>query len=99
MASRRDTQVIHIDPTTGALGLDPAGDFESEKDAVEEVTRGSRWTATKARAILGYAAVGGVGLLLVATKVAATIPCLKATIYDFVFLSTNFGSQEFCFPL
>ena len=91
---RRDTQVIHIDPTTGALGLDPAGDFESEKDAVEEVTRGSRWTATKARAVLGYAAVGGVGLLLV-----ATIPCLKATIYDFFFLATNFGSQEFCFPI
>ena len=39
---------------------------------MEEVTRGSWWMTPKARAILGYAAVGGVGLLLVATKVAAT---------------------------
>ncbi|XP_074320101.1 putative phosphoinositide phosphatase SAC9 [Silene latifolia] len=80
--SRTDTQVIYVDPTTGALrysgkfGVDV---FKSDREAVNFITNGSKWLCKStiyAKAILGYAALGNFGLLLVATKVAATIPNL-----------------------
>ncbi|KAJ8774787.1 hypothetical protein K2173_017233 [Erythroxylum novogranatense] len=80
--SRADTQVIYIDPTTGTLrysgkwGLDV---FKSEDEALDFITSGSRWycrSKVYARAILGYAALGSSGLLLVATKLTKSIPNL-----------------------
>ncbi|KAL6957953.1 putative phosphoinositide phosphatase sac9, partial [Sarracenia purpurea var. burkii] len=82
LSSRSDTQVIYIDPTTGALcykgklGYDV---FSSQDEALDYVTNGSKWlcrTKTYARAILGYAALGSFGLLLVATRVTPSIPDL-----------------------
>ncbi|KAM3750124.1 hypothetical protein ACB098_04G013800 [Castanea mollissima] len=82
LSSRTDTQVIYVDPTTGALcykgklGVDI---FKSEKEAFNYITNGSRWlckSVVYARAILGYAALGNFGLLLVATKLTASIPNL-----------------------
>lgn len=82
LSTRSDTQVIYADPTTGVLcyhgkfGLDV---FRSENEALEYVTNGSPWQCKSkihARAILGYAALGSYGLLLVATKLAASIPYL-----------------------
>ncbi|KAF2325556.1 hypothetical protein GH714_030315 [Hevea brasiliensis] len=82
LSSRTDTQLIYIDPTTGALcysgklGFDI---FKSEDEALDYITNGSRWlcrSTTYARAILGYAALGSFGLLLVATKLTASIPNL-----------------------
>lgn len=89
LSSRTDTQVIYIDPTTGALryqgklGFDV---FKSEDEAVNFITNGSHWhckSTTYARAILGYAALGSIGLLLVATKLTASIPNLPggASVY------------------
>lgn len=80
--SRTDTQVIYVDPTTGALryhgkwGYDV---FGSENEAVDYITNGSRWmckSTTFAKAILGYTALGSFGLLLVATRLTASIPNL-----------------------
>jgi len=74
--------VIYIDPTTGALryrgkwGYDV---FGSENEAVDYITNGSRWmckSTTFAKAILGYTALGSFGLLLVATRLTASIPNL-----------------------
>ncbi|TQD80193.1 hypothetical protein C1H46_034247 [Malus baccata] len=82
LSSRLDTQVIHVDPTTGVLRYNakPGFDvFKSEKEALEYVTNGSPWlckNTTYARAILGYAALGSIGLLLVATKLTASVPKL-----------------------
>lgn len=82
LSSRTDTQVIYVDPTTGTLcyggklGIDV---FNSESEALNYVTNGSRWLCrgtTYARAILGYAALGSSALLLVATKLTASIPDL-----------------------
>ncbi|KAJ4839192.1 putative phosphoinositide phosphatase sac9 [Turnera subulata] len=79
---RADTQVIYIDPTTGLLRYTgrPGFDvFKSEEEAFDFVTNGSRWSCKStvyARGILGYAALGSYGLLLVATKVSASIPNL-----------------------
>ncbi|CAK7322473.1 unnamed protein product [Dovyalis caffra] len=82
LSSRTDTQVIYIDPTTGLLrfsgklGFDV---FKSEEEALNYVTNGSRWlcrSTTYAKAILGYAALGSFGLLLVATKLTTSIPNL-----------------------
>ncbi|XVF84266.1 hypothetical protein PTKIN_Ptkin17bG0019500 [Pterospermum kingtungense] len=79
LSTRSDTQVIYVDPTTGVLcyygkfGFDI---FRSENEALEYVTNGSPWQCKSkihARAILGYAALGSYGLLLVATKLAASI--------------------------
>ncbi|KAL2622415.1 hypothetical protein R1flu_002620 [Riccia fluitans] len=77
LSTRDDTQIITIDPTTGALyysgkrGLDL---FSSEEVGPYLRSRGlhSR-PIVKAKAILGYAALGSVGVLLLATKVKATI--------------------------
>ncbi|XP_054798081.1 LOW QUALITY PROTEIN: probable phosphoinositide phosphatase SAC9 [Prosopis cineraria] len=82
LSTRPDTQVIYVDPTTGALryngklGLDV---FKSENGALDFITNGSRWlcrSRTYARAILGYAALGNFALLLVATRLTASIPNL-----------------------
>ncbi|KAK3204241.1 hypothetical protein Dsin_018287 [Dipteronia sinensis] len=80
--SRSDTQVIYVDPTTGSLryhgklGFDV---FRSQKEALDYITNGSQWlckSTTYARVILGYAALGSFGLLLVATRLTASIPNL-----------------------
>lgn len=82
LASRLDTQVIYVDPTTGALRYNAKVGFDifrSENEALDYITNGSRWlckSTTYARAILGYAALGSFGLLLVATKLTASIPNL-----------------------
>ncbi|GKV29305.1 hypothetical protein SLEP1_g38242 [Rubroshorea leprosula] len=82
LSTRVDTQVIHVDPTTGLLrhhgkfGLDV---FRCENDTLDYVTNGSPGQCESrihARAILGYAALGGFGLLLVATKLFASIDSL-----------------------
>ncbi|TYJ44804.1 hypothetical protein E1A91_A02G009400v1 [Gossypium mustelinum] len=82
LSTRIDTQVIYVDPTTGVLryhgkfGLDV---FKSEKKALDYLTNGSPWLCKSkihAKAILGYAALGSYGLLLVATRLADTIPSL-----------------------
>lgn len=73
------TQVISIDPTTGELiytGRDGFDKFSSEANALKHITAGSRWlvkTTVYARAILGYAVLGNVSLLLVATKLRSSI--------------------------
>ncbi|KAI3468569.1 hypothetical protein Pfo_025232 [Paulownia fortunei] len=82
LSTRTDTQVIYIDPTTGALrytakqGYDV---FKSQNEALDCITNGSRWlckSITHARAILGYAALGSFAVLLVATRLNASIPNL-----------------------
>ncbi|XP_052172812.1 probable phosphoinositide phosphatase SAC9 isoform X1 [Diospyros lotus] len=89
LSSRSDTQVIYVDPTTGALrycgtlGYDV---FSSQSEALDYVTNGSKWlckSVTYARAILGYAALGSFGLLLIATRVTPSIPNLPGggTVY------------------
>jgi hypothetical protein len=80
LSTTRDTQVIYIDPTTGALQYTARKGFDifsSEDEALLFVTAGSHWlckTTVHARAILGYAALGSTALLLVATKLVASIP-------------------------
>lgn len=82
LAARLDTQVIYVDPTTGALRYNAKAGFDifrSENEALDYITNGSRWlckSTTYARAILGYAALGSFGLLLVATKLTASVPNL-----------------------
>ncbi|XVE84406.1 hypothetical protein DITRI_Ditri17bG0009900 [Diplodiscus trichospermus] len=82
LSTGNDTQVIYVDPMTGLLhyrgkfGFDI---FRSENEALDYVTCGSPWQCKSkihASAILGYAALGSYGLLLVATKLAASIPYL-----------------------
>ncbi|XP_058105963.1 probable phosphoinositide phosphatase SAC9 isoform X2 [Magnolia sinica] len=82
LSTRDDTQVIYVDPTTGALcynGKLGHDLFISEEAALTYLTDGSRWlckSTTYAKAILGYAALGNFGLLLVATKLTPSIPDL-----------------------
>lgn len=82
LSSSSDTQVIYVDPTTGALcyhaklGYDV---FFSESQALDYITNGKKWfckSVVYAKAILGYATLGSTGLLLVATKLTASIPTL-----------------------
>ncbi|KAL9177395.1 hypothetical protein ABFS82_01G055700 [Erythranthe guttata] len=82
LSTKTDTQVIYIDPTTGALrysakqGYDV---FKSQKEALDYVTNHSKWlckSITYASAILGYAALGSYAVLLVATRLTAGIPNL-----------------------
>ncbi|XP_024545394.1 probable phosphoinositide phosphatase SAC9 isoform X1 [Selaginella moellendorffii] len=79
LASRRDTQLIYVDPTSGALRYtfqDQFDNFQTDSEAIKFVTAGSRWLIKNkvyARAILGYAVYGCVGLLVLATKVRASI--------------------------
>ncbi|CAL1390807.1 unnamed protein product [Linum trigynum] len=80
LSSRADTQVIYIDPTSGALrytGKPSVDVFRSENEAFDHITNSSKWqcrSTIHARAILGYAALGSYGLLLVATKLTSSIP-------------------------
>lgn len=80
LSCRLDTQVIYVDPTTGALRYHgkPGYDiFNSEDEAINYITIGSRCKSEiHARAILGYSALGSFGLLLVATKLTVGIPNL-----------------------
>lgn len=82
LSIRNDTQVIYVDPTTGFLcytGKHGHDLFKSEEEALNYVTDGSRLlckTTTYARAILGYLVLGSFGLLLVATRLSATVPTL-----------------------
>ncbi|KAK7252087.1 hypothetical protein RIF29_35801 [Crotalaria pallida] len=82
LSTRTDTQVIYVDPTTGALRYyaKPGFDlFKSQSEALDFVTNGSRYvlkSRTLARAILGYAALGNFALLLLATRLTASIPNL-----------------------
>ncbi|KAK4425168.1 putative phosphoinositide phosphatase SAC9 [Sesamum alatum] len=82
LSTRTDTQVIYIDPTTGALrytakqGYDV---FRTQNEALNYITNGSKLlckSVTHARALLGYAALGSFALLLVATRLTASIPNL-----------------------
>ncbi|KAL1327253.1 hypothetical protein HN51_037325 [Arachis hypogaea] len=82
LSTRTDTQVIYVDPTTGSLrytaklGFDL---FRSQTEALEFVTNGLRSifkSKTYARAILGYAALGNYALLLLATRVTASVSYL-----------------------
>lgn len=74
-----DTQVISVDPTTGALryqGKQGEDLFDSEAAALNYITNGSRFlskSTTYAKAVLGYAVFGSCALLLVATQLSATV--------------------------
>ncbi|TVU20942.1 hypothetical protein EJB05_30548 [Eragrostis curvula] len=82
LSTRRDTQVIYVDPTTGALryvGKQGEDVFESEAVALNYITDGSRIlskSTTYAKAVLGYAALGSYALILVATQLSASVPNL-----------------------
>lgn len=82
LSTRSDTQVINVDPTTGSLSyIAKLGHdiFNSEEEALSYITDGSRIlckNTTHARALIGYAALGGFGFLLVATRLTRTIPQL-----------------------
>lgn len=82
LSIRNDTQVIYVDPTTGLLcytGKHGHDLFKSEEEALNYITDGSRLlckSTTYARAILGYSVLGSFGLLLVATRLSATVPTL-----------------------
>ncbi|KAJ0092940.1 hypothetical protein Patl1_26812 [Pistacia atlantica] len=76
--STSDTQVIYVDPTTGALrynGKQGYDVFRSEKEALDYITNGSRSSCktTYGKVILGYGALGSFGMLLVATRLTASI--------------------------
>ncbi|MCD7455508.1 putative phosphoinositide phosphatase sac9 [Datura stramonium] len=79
LSSRKDTQVIYVDPTTGNLRYNAKTGydiFNSQNEALDYVTNGSKWLCKNiiyARAVLGYASLGSYGLLLVATKLSASI--------------------------
>ncbi|KAJ0976307.1 hypothetical protein J5N97_018272 [Dioscorea zingiberensis] len=82
LSTRNDTQVIYIEPTTGLLSYNAQFGhdlFHSEEEALNYITDGSRWLCREtiyARAVLGYSALGSLGLLLVATELTATVPSL-----------------------
>jgi hypothetical protein len=82
LSTRRDTQVIYVDPTTGSLryvGKYGEDIFESEAVALNYITDGSRIlskSTTYAKTVLGYVVLGSYALLLVATQLSASIPNL-----------------------
>uniref|UniRef100_A0ACD5VYM2 Uncharacterized protein n=1 Tax=Avena sativa TaxID=4498 RepID=A0ACD5VYM2_AVESA len=82
LSTAGDTQVISVDPTTGALryqGKQGEDLFDSEAAALNHITNGSRFlskSTTYAKAVLGYAVLGSYALLLVATQLSATVPGL-----------------------
>ncbi|KAJ7535717.1 hypothetical protein O6H91_12G043500 [Diphasiastrum complanatum] len=82
LSSRSDTQVITVDQTSGSLKYSFENQFdcfESEADALEAVQGASQWSVKRivyAKAILGYAVFGNIGLLLVAIKTRASIATL-----------------------
>lgn len=83
LSTQKDTQVISVEPTTGVLlyqgrhGLDV---FPSERDAIDHLSTSNCTIKNSvcAKAILGYAALGSVALLLLATRLRLSItklPC------------------------
>ncbi|KAI7745943.1 hypothetical protein M8C21_019347, partial [Ambrosia artemisiifolia] len=82
LCSRIDTQVIYVDPTSGSLQHDkkPGYDvFHTQDEALNYITDGSKSVCKStvyAKAILGYVVIGSTALLLVATKLDASIPYL-----------------------
>lgn len=82
LSTRRDTQVVYVDPTTGTLryrGKHGEDVFDSEAAALNYITDGSRVlskSTTYAKALLGYAVFGSSALLLVATQLSASVPNL-----------------------
>uniref|UniRef100_A0A0E0C1S9 Phosphoinositide phosphatase SAC9 n=1 Tax=Oryza meridionalis TaxID=40149 RepID=A0A0E0C1S9_9ORYZ len=82
LSTRKDTQVIYVDPTTGYLHyLGKHGEdlFDSEAAALNYITNGSKIlckSTTYSKAVLGYAVLGSYALLLVATQLSATVPTL-----------------------
>lgn len=82
LSTGNDTQVIYIEPTTGLLSYNGHWGhdiFRSEEEALDYITDGSRLLCKEtiyARALLGYSALGSLGLLLVATELSATVPSL-----------------------
>ncbi|XP_057415949.1 probable phosphoinositide phosphatase SAC9 [Lotus japonicus] len=79
LSTRTDTQVISVDPTTGALRYEAKRGYDlftSQKEAYDSVTNGSRYGCKArilGRAILGYAALGNLALLLIATRLTAGV--------------------------
>ncbi|KAL8262788.1 hypothetical protein R6Q59_024137 [Mikania micrantha] len=82
LSSRTDTQVIYIDPTSGSLQHDRKlgyDVFHTQDEALNYITDGSKSvfnSTVYAEAILGYVVLGSIALLLVATKLNASIPYL-----------------------
>ncbi|KAI3826704.1 hypothetical protein L1987_00756 [Smallanthus sonchifolius] len=82
LCSRTDTQVIYIDPTSGSLQHDRKlgyDVFDTQDEALNYITDGSKSVSKStvyAKAILGYVVLGSTALLLVATKLNASIPYL-----------------------
>ncbi|MFS7906986.1 putative SAC domain-containing protein [Helianthus anomalus] len=82
LCSRTDTQVIYIDPTSGSLQHDKKlgyDVFHTQDEALNYITDGSKLVCKStihAKAILGYVVLGSTALLLVATKLDASIPYL-----------------------
>lgn len=82
LCNRTDTQVVYVDPTTGALRYETKSGFDlfkSQKEAYDFIVNGSRSGCKSrilGRAILGYAALGNIALLLIATRLTASIPNL-----------------------
>ncbi|XP_073157341.1 probable phosphoinositide phosphatase SAC9 isoform X4 [Henckelia pumila] len=82
LSTRSDTQLIYVDPTTGAFRYTAKQGYDifmSQKEALDYLTNGSKWlckSITHARAILGYAALGSFAVLLVATRLTPSIPNL-----------------------
>lgn len=81
LSTRTDTQIISIDPTTGILqyqgrpGLDL---FPTERDAIQYLSAVNSLVRNSflANAIIGYVALGAVGLLFIATKLRVSSPVL-----------------------
>ncbi|XP_076900797.1 putative phosphoinositide phosphatase SAC9 isoform X2 [Bidens hawaiensis] len=82
LSSRTDTQAVYIDPTSGALVHDKKlgyDVFHTQDEALNYITDDSKLvckTILYAKAILGYVVLGSTALLLVATKLDASIPYL-----------------------
>lgn len=100
LSMQTDTQVISIDSTTGALhyrgrhGLDV---FPSERDAIHYLSTSKCMLKNSifAKGIIGYAALGSVALLLLATRLRVSIPELPCG--DAVYIVTE--SQWIKIPL
>eukprot|EP00850_Spirogloea_muscicola_P007483 SM000038S14296 [mRNA] locus=s38:174165:181898:+ [translate_table: standard] len=78
----KDTKLIAVDPTTGALdhcGRRGLSVFPTEHDCLEHITAAGRFpikSAVQGKALIGYAALGAVGAVLLATKTKLSIPSL-----------------------
>eukprot|EP00850_Spirogloea_muscicola_P003900 SM000016S01888 [mRNA] locus=s16:476486:484208:+ [translate_table: standard] len=78
----KDTKLIAVDPTTGVLdhcGRSGVSVFLTEHDCLEHITVAGRFpikSAVQGKALIGYAALGAVGAVLLATKTRLSIPSL-----------------------